>query len=409
MKGKASKLIHGNLTHYSHGSLKPPVYVTSAFDFPDSQSMEDAFQGRSGAHGYSRITNPTVSELQERLRILAGAEQCLCLSSGMAAMTAVLTALLSSGDRVLSSPWLFGNTLSLLNNTMKPYGIETDFVDLRDLQAVENAITPDTRCLLVEVLSNPQLILHDMAGLSQICQKHGIVLVVDNSLLTPYLFQGKDFQVDVEVLSTTKFISGGGTSVGGAVLYYPSEKWKKIPKLVDAHKAAGPLALAQKVFTEVYRNQGGCMSPQTASLQLQGLETLALRVERTQENALKMAEFLKAQSRVSRVLFPGLADYPQANLLQPILQGNTGQMILFDLSDQQECYSFMDWLKMIRRATNFCDNKSLIIHPASTIFSSSDDAQLKAMGFGRNSLRFSVGIEDVEDIMEDMEQAFKGL
>lgn len=409
MKSIQSRLIHGNCEREAHGSLKTPVYVSSTFEFEDSEKMADAFQGRSKAHAYSRITNPTVSELQERLKDLGNATEALCLSSGMAAITAVLTSLLSTGDRVLTAPWLFGNTLSLLNNTLTPFGVQTDYVDLRDLKAVEAAIRPETRCLLVETLSNPQLILADMEGLSRICREKEVVLVVDNSLLTPYLFQSSRFDVDVEVFSTTKFISGGATSIGGGILFYKSDKWKKIEKLKPLWDEHGEMALYHKVFFEVYRNQGGCMAPQNAWLQLLGLETLPLRARETQKNALATALFLEKQAGVNRVIFPGLPSYEQKDLLQSVLTGNTGQMILLDLEDQKACYRFMDRLKMIRRATNFCDNKSLIIHPASTIYGSTPEEKIRAMGFSSASLRLSVGIEDIEDILEDLAQALEGL
>lgn len=409
MKSIQSRLIHGSGGREPHGSLKTPLYVNSAFEFEDSETMADAFQGRSQAHAYSRITNPTVSELQIRLKDLGNAEEALCLSSGMAAITAVLTSILSSGDRVLTAPWLFGNTLSLLNNTLPPFGVECDFVDLRDLQAVEKAIRPETRCLLVENLSNPQLILADMEGLSSLCRKKNIILIADNSLLTPYLCQSSRFDVDVEVFSTTKFISGGATGIGGAILFYPSNKWQHVSKLKPLWDEHGTMALYRKVFFEVYRNQGGCMAPQNAWLQLLGLETLALRAQQAQENAQKAAAFLEKQPAVSRVLFPGLSSYPQKGLLEKVLQGNTGQMILLDLEDQSACYRFMDRLKMIRRATNFCDNKSLIIHPGSTIYGGTSEEALLAMGFSSASLRLSVGIEDSDDILSDLEQALEGL
>jgi len=409
MKALSSRLIHGGKNKDSFRSLKTPVHVTSAFDFENSQAMADAFQGVTSSHAYSRITNPTVSELQNRLCDMADAEAALCLSSGMAAITAVLTALLSTGDRVLTAPWLFGNTLSLLKNTLPNFGVEADFVDLRNLEAVEKAVRAETRVLLVETLSNPQLILADMKGLSEICRRHQIILMVDNSLLTPYLFRAADFDVDVEVFSTTKFVSGGGTGIGGAILFYHSSKWAEIPALKGSWDKAGPMALYDRIFFEVYRNQGGCMSPQTAWLQLLGLETLALRADRAQQNALAAAEFLAKKDAVSRVIFPGLEDFSRKELLNSILNGNTGQMILFDLENQEQCFRFMDRLKMIRRATNFCDNKSLILHPASTIYHSSTEKELQEMGFSSASLRFSTGIEDIGDILDDLDQALEDL
>jgi len=409
MKSIESRLIHGSAVREAFGALKTPLFVNSAFEFENSESMADAFQGRSQAHAYSRITNPTVSELQERLKDMGGAQEALCLSSGMAAISAVLTSILSSGDRVLTAPWLFGNTLSLLNNTLPPYGVECDYVDMRDLQAVEKAIRPETRCLLVENLSNPQLILADMEGLSTLCRRKNIILIADNSLLTPYLCRSSRYNVDVEVFSTTKFISGGATGIGGAILFYPSDKWQYGDKLKPLWEEHGEMALYRKVFFEVFRNQGGCMAPQNAWLQLLGLETLALRARQAQNNATKVADFLETQSAVKRVLFPGLSTYPQKDLALDQLQGNTGQMILLDLADQAACYRFMDRLKMIRRATNFCDNKSLIIHPASTIYGGMSEEDILAMGFSSASLRLSVGIEDPADILDDLKQALVGL
>lgn len=408
MKHISSKLIHGlgivsGTNNYR--SLKTPVYETASYDFETAEQIEAAFRGESDAFVYSRITNPTVSELETRLKLLSGAEHCVCVSSGMAAISNVFLSLCNTGDNIITSRYLFGNTYSFFAKTLNSLGIEARFIGMEDTGELEELIDTNTRAIFLETISNPQLIVFDVPAISKIALKHNIPLVVDNSALTPYIFQCKELKVDIEVFSTTKFISGGATSIGGAILTYPSEKWKFVPKLQSEYSRFANQAFYKKLFKEVYRNIGCCLSPNSAYLQLLGLETLTLRIDKISENALKTAHYLKTHPLVKSVNYSMLHDSPYHDLTLKLLNGKAGCLIGFELETKEMCFSFMNKLKMIRRGTNFCDNKSMIIHPASTIYCDYNQEEKKQMKISDELLRFSVGLENFEDIIGDLELA----
>jgi O-acetylhomoserine (thiol)-lyase len=412
MEHISSKLIHGNVDQTdakNFRSLKTPIYNTASYDFESSEQVEAAFRGELDAFVYSRITNPTVSELESRLKLLSGAEQCLCVSSGMAAISNVFLSLCNTGDNIITSRYLFGNTYSFFAKTLKSLGIEARFIGMENPNELEGQIDSNTRAIFLETISNPQLIVFDLPAVSDIAAKHNIPLIVDNSALTPYIIQCKNYKVDVEVFSTTKFISGGATSIGGAILTYPSEKWSTIPKLQPEFDSFGNQAFYKKLFKEIYRNFGGCLSPNSAYLQLLGLETLTLRIDKISDNALKTAHYLKSNPLVTNVNYAMLPDSPYHALTLSILNSKAGCLIGFELESKEHCFAFMNALKMVRRGTNFCDNKSMVIHPASTIycdFNAEDKRQIK---ISDGLIRLAVGLEDIEDIIADIEQALKAV
>jgi O-acetylhomoserine (thiol)-lyase len=407
MKHISSKLIHGlaeNAGDKNHRSLKTPVYNTASYDFESAEQVEAAFRGESEAYVYSRITNPTVTELETRLKLLTGAQHCLCVSSGMAAISNVFLSLCNTGDNIIASHYLFGNTYSFFAKTLKSLGIEVRFTGMEDPHEVESLIDGNTRALFMETISNPQLIVFDVPAISAIATKHNLPLIVDNSTLSPYIFQCRDYGVDIEVFSTTKFISGGATSIGGAILMYPSTKWDTIPKLKPEYANFGDQAFYKKLFKEVYRNMGGCLSPGSAFLQLLGLETLALRVDKISENACMVAQHLQNHPLVKRVNYAMLPDSPYHKLTRLLLNSKAGCLIGFELESKSQCFQFMNALTMIRRGTNFCDNKSMVIHPASTIYADYNPTEKAQMKISEGLIRLAVGLEDIEDILEDIER-----
>ncbi len=411
MKHLSSKLVHGALTENKNDnirSLKTPVYEAS-YDFETAEDVEEAFRGKSDAFIYSRITNPTVMELEKRLKLLGGAEHCICVSSGMAAITNVFLSLCNTGDNIITSRYLFGNTYSFFAKTLKSLGIEARFVSMEDESELEKMIDNNTRAIFLETISNPQLIVFDIHLISEIALKFKIPLIIDNSALTPYIFQCNKYKADIEVISTTKYISGGATSIGGAILVYPSSKWKYIPKLQPEYENFGNDAFFKKLFKEIYRNVGGCLSPGSAYLQLLGLETLTLRIDKTSENALKTATYLKNHAKVKKVYYSMLNDSPYYKLTVSQLNSKAGCLVGFELKTKDECFRFMNALKMIRKGTNFCDNKSMIIHPASTIYCDYKTEELAKMKISDGLLRLSVGIEDYNDIISDIEEGFNTL
>jgi O-acetylhomoserine (thiol)-lyase len=410
--GITTKLIHGTdgLAHANNpwGSLKTPIVESAAFGFSSAEDIEAAFKNGQG-FSYSRISNPTVAALESRLCGIADAFHCLCVSSGMAALSTVCLTVCKSGDCVVVPPHLFGNTTSLLAKTFAPLGIKTRCVDFNDLDAVRASLDGDVRMLLCETIANPQLTIYDIDALAALAKEKNVIFAVDNSLLTPVLFRAKEHGVAVEIVSTTKAISGGGTSIGGALLFYDSPVWAAIPwiqqqKLPDVQKV-----LIKRLRSEVFRNLGGCLSPNNAYLQLLGLETLALRVFAANSNARNVALHCKADSRIANVVYAGLEDDRCYQRAQTYFSGSGGCLVLLDLVSREKSFSFMNNLSLVKRATNFCDNTSLIIHPASTIFSEYSSAEIAAMGIGPGTLRLSVGIEDVDDIISDIDNALQSL
>jgi O-acetylhomoserine (thiol)-lyase len=407
-----SLLIHGNKEEKSaesNRSLKIPIYETASFDFETSEDMEKAFRGESNAFSYSRISNPTVNELQDRLQLFSGSAHSLCVSSGMAAISNVFLTLCSAGDNIITSRYLFGNTYSLFANTLSSFEIETRFTDLDNLSEIASHIDSNTRAIFLEVPTNPQLIIFDIEKIAALAQKKQIPLVIDNSILTPYAFHAHKFGVDIEIFSNTKFISGGATSIGGAIQIYQSDKWQFIPKLKKEYDAFGQQAFYKRLYKEIYRNIGACLSPSSAWLQLLGLETIGVRIDRIEENALAVAQFLENHQKVKQVTYLSLPSYKYFDRAQKYTNGHGGCLINLTLTDKKACYKMMDKLKMVRRGTNFCDNKSMIIHPASTIYWDYSATDKELMLINEGTLRLSVGLEHRDDIIEDLAQALQSI
>jgi O-acetylhomoserine (thiol)-lyase len=386
------------------------VYDNVAFEFADAHDIQLAFEGRKPAHSYSRISNPTVEEFEQRVRLLADALGVIAVSSGMAAISNVILALAESGTNIVTTRWVFGNTYSLFEHTFKPWGLDVTYVDMADTSALAAAINERTRAVFLEVITNPQLQVVDIAQIARIAHERGVPVILDGTVTTPYLFRSKDYGVDVEVLSSTKYISGGATSVGGLIVDNGIFDWKKNPKLHSAAKKFGPGALLTALRREVYRNTGACLSPHNAFLQTLGLETLSLRIDKSCANTLALARWLQRQHpKVVAVNYPGLESSPYHCLAKRLFPRGAGGILTFDLGSREQCFAFQDALKMVRRATNINDNKTLALHPASTIYCEYSAEEKAAMGVSDSMLRLAVGIEEVEDIIEDLERGLAAL
>ncbi len=412
MRGLNTRLIHGENKDSSQNrirSLKTPIYHTAAYDFENSDSIENAFKGNDDSFIYSRISNPTVRELEERLKSLAKSETSLCVSSGMAAISTTMLSVCDAGDNIITSKFLFGNTYSLFVNTFKSLGIQVRFVDLENTDEIHENIDNHTRAIFLEIITNPQLIIFDYEKISKIAHDNKVLLIVDNSLLTPYIFKSYNYGVDVEVLSTTKFISGGATSVGGAIFTYESDKWENIPKLEENYKVYGKEALHKKLTKEIYRNLGCCLSPQSAFLQLLGLETLTLRIDKICANTEIVANWLLVQDKIKKVEYSSLKTSGYHDLANKYFNQKAGCLISLTLKNKKHCFDFMDNLKIIKRGTNFCDNKSMIIHPSSTIYCDFMEDVKKSFKIFDNMLRLGVGLEDIDDLINDIKQSLDKL
>ncbi len=410
MVGFTTRVLHTEPSRKDvHGALRIPVYDNVAFEHESARDIQLAFEGRKLAHSYSRISNPTVDDFEQRIRSLSEAQAVLATASGMAAISNVILILAEAGANIVTTRNLFGNTISLFENTLRPWGLETRYVAMTDPEQVGQAIDGSTRAIFLESIANPQMEIADFAALSRVARNCEVPLIVDGTATTPYIFPSKKFGVDIEIVSSTKYISGGATSVGGLIIDNGSFDWKKSPKLTEKARKFGSMALMSALRREVYRNTGGCLSAHSAYLQTLGLETLALRIDRSCSNALVIARFLEDQKEVCRVNYPGLANSEFHQIAAKQFSGKFGGILTFELESKEACYTFMDALQWIKRATNLNDNKTLIIHPASTIFCEYTEEKKLELGVRPTMIRLSVGIEDPEDIIEDLEKGRKAL
>ncbi len=405
-----SKILHNKfLKEDPHGALHMPVYDNVTFEFKKAEDLELAFAGKKPSHMYSRISNPTVENFEQRVKAITNATGVLALASGMAAISNTILAIAKAGDNIVTSKHLFGNTYSLFENTLKDWGLETRYADLTDAAGAERLIDKKTRAIFLETITNPQLEVVDIQALSRVAVRKNILLIADTTMTPPYLFSAQDFGVDIEVISSTKWISGGATSVGGLIIDHGTYDWAKSEKLKPDAIKFGPFAFINRLRREVYRNIGACMSPHNAFLQSVGLETLTLRLDTACENTLQLAEFLQKLKQVKTVNYPGLPSSSYYKISQKQFDAKAGGVLTFDLSSKEECFKFINNLKLIRRATNLHDNRSLILHPGSTIFCEYSDQLKEEMGVRNTLLRLAVGIEDIQDLISDIQQALEGL
>jgi len=399
----ATVAVHGGVNNPDvHGALRIPVYDTVAFEHPDARSMQLTFEGKKPAHAYSRITNPTVSDFEQRISSLCDGGFVLAVSSGMAAISNTILALAGADTNIVTSRNLFGNTLSLFQKTLAPWGLETRCVDMTDINAVAAAIDGNTRAVFLESMTNPQLEVADCTAIGAVCRDKNVPLILDNTVMTPYLFDCRKAGVAVEVISSTKYISGGATTLGGVIIDHGTFDWSNAPRLTERAGKFGPMAFIGGLRQEVYRNLGACMAPHTAYLHSLGLETLGLRIEKSCANAARVALFLNDHRKVRRVNYPGLENSMFHRISAQQFGGRHGGLLTFDLESRAECFALIDSLQLIRRATNINDNKSLVIHPASTIFAEYSEREKEAMAVRPTTIRLSVGIEEYEDIIADL-------
>ncbi len=388
---KQTETIHSRFQRRDpYGALSMPVYNTVAYEFPDAASMVESFCGRSDDPDYSRVTNPTVIFYERTVRSLTGANDVMAFSSGMAAIANTIMAVSAAGKNIVTSTHMFGNTYALLTGTLSRFGVETRTVDLTDLDAVRRAIDADTCCVYLETITNPQMEVADLPAISEITRAHGIPLIADTTMIPFTEFSAKSLGVDIEVVSSTKYISGGATSIGGLVIDYGT-----IPGFAD------------RMRKEMLLNFGSYMTPQVAYMQTLGLENLHARYTLQTANARDLAERLRTLPAIKRVNYPGLPDNPYHDITLRQFGPSFGAMLTIDLADADACFRFLNGLKLVRRATNLFDNRTLAIHPASTIFGPFNDRQRREMDILDTTVRISVGLEDMDDVFDDIKQALE--
>ena len=374
----------------AYGSLAVPIYTNVSFEFDDAAAMADAFTGRTKAPDYARVENPTVTNLENRVRELTGAAHVTGYNSGMAAISNALFAVAAQGKNIVTSRHLFGNTLALVTTTLMPFGVKPRLRDLTNLEQVEAAIDGNTCCVYLEIVTNPQLEVADLKSIAEIAHGKGVPVIADSTVIPFTETNLKSLGVDIEVLSSTKYLSGGGTSLGGLVIDYGT-----FPEI------------NKRIKGDLLFNIGAYMNPYSAYQQTLGLETLDVRYKRQAANAQHVAEGLVDIDGIERVTYIGLKDNPFYELARKQFGPTSGAMIAIDLASKEACYEFINRLKLIHRATNLFDNRTLAIHPASTIFGLFPDRQLEQMDVRQTTIRLSIGLEDPDDILDDIRQALK--
>ncbi|MCP3898795.1 MAG: O-acetylhomoserine aminocarboxypropyltransferase/cysteine synthase [Desulfobacteraceae bacterium] len=405
-----SRVIHEALTPEEwHGSTMPPIFQSASTVHNTAQSLSDTFAGKQKSHIYMRLTNPTNSVFEEKITSLENGKGAIAMSSGMAAITNTCMALLRSGDEFISSSSLFMSTYLLFTGVFKKYNLNAKIIDIKNSKILENSITDKTRFIYVETIGNPKMDIPDIKKIAKIADAHGLPLVVDNTLASPYLARPIDLGANVVIHSTTKYLSGHGAATGGIVIDGGNFKWennKRFPDFVPFIERKGELALLDKIWREHHINFGTTQAPFHSYLAMIGMDTLALRMERHMSNAVKVAKHLESHKKVKWVNFPGLPDHPDHETANKVFcnQG-FGAMIGFGLENQEQCFTLIDNLNMIYHLANLGDCKTLIIHPWSSQYISFDPEVKTGLSITPDLIRLSVGIENPDDIINDIDQA----
>lgn len=400
-----------------------PIYQTSSYVFRNCDHAAARFGLSDAGNIYGRLTNPTEDVFEKRIAALEGGVAALAVASGAAAVTYTILNLAQNGDNIVSAKNIYGGSFNLFEHTLPQYGIQTTFVDIFNEKEVENAINEKTKALYIETLGNPNSDVVDIESVARIAHRHKIPLVVDNTFATPYLVRPIEYGADIVVHSATKFIGGHGTSIGGVIVdggkfdWEASGKFDSITKPNPSYhgisftKACGPAAFVTKVRAILLRDTGATVSPFNAFLFLQGLETLSLRVERHTYNALKVVEYLNNHPQVESVSHPSVSTDPkQQELYKKYFPNGGGSIFTFDIKgDAQKAKDFIDNLELFSLLANVADVKSLVIHPATTTHSQCTEDELLDQGIRPNTIRLSIGCENIDDIIQDLDEAFKAV
>ena len=402
-------LIHGGTTAGPSGATTIPIVQSSSFAHGTAEELEDIFRGRKTGQIYTRINNPTTESLERRLTLLEDGLACLATASGMAAITTAVLTIARSGDEILSSSSVFGGTFSLFRDTLANYGITTRFVDPTDLEAVRRGVSPATRLIFVETIGNPKMDVPDIAAIAAVAREAAVPLLVDATVTTPYLARAKDLGADIVLHSTSKFINGTGSAIGGAIVDLGTFDWNnpKFPHFEQFSRKYRNFAFTARARKLIHKDFGACAAPFNSFLLAEGVETLALRMERHCTNAMQLARFLKGHAKVRWVNYPGLEDSPFHAVAARQFGGRFGGLLTFGLADQPAAFRFINHLSMVKNLANIGDAKTLVIHPASTICCDYDAEVNELMGVTAELVRVSVGIEAIEDIIEDFAEALE--
>lgn len=399
-----------------------PIYATTSYVFHDSAHAAARFGLADAGNIYGRLTNSTQDVFEKRIAALEGGVAALAVASGAAAITYTLQALAQAGDHIVAQKTIYGGTYNLLAHTLSQFGVSTSFVNAHNLDELESAIKPETKAVYIETLGNPNSDIPDIDKIAEIAHKHGLPLVVDNTFGTPYFIRPIEHGADIVVHSATKFIGGHGTTLGGVIVDSGKFDWKKSGKyapIADPNPsyhgisfvdAVGPAAFVTYIRAILLRDEGATISPFAAFLLLQGTETLSLRLERHAENTKKVVEYLSKHPLVEKVNHPSLPDHPDHALYEKYFPNGGASIFTFEIKGgQKEAHKFIDNLEIFSLLANVADVKSLVIHPATTTHSQLTEQELEDQGIKQNTIRLSIGTEHIDDIIADLENAFKAI
>ena len=399
-----------------------PIYQTTSYVFPNSANAAARFDMSAQGNIYGRLGNPTQEIFEKRIAALEGGTAALAVASGAAAVTYAIQALAQGGGHIVSQNTIYGGTYNLLAHTLVPFGVTTTFVNTHDLAGLEAAIRPETRAVYIETLGNPNSDIPDIDAIAEIAHRHGLPLVIDNTFGTPYLIRPIEHGADIVVHSATKFIGGHGTTLGGIIVDSGKFDWAKsgrYPAIAEPNpsyhglsfvQAAGEAAFVAYVRAILLRDTGAAISPFNAFLLLQGVETLSLRLERHAENTRKVVEYLAGHPLVESVSHPALPDHPDHALYKKYFPNGGASIFTFEIKGgQNAAHKFIDSLKVFSLLANVADVKSLVIHPATTTHGQLTDEELKSQGISRSTIRLSIGVEHIDDIIADLDQAFEAV
>lgn len=418
-----TKQLHvGQETTDATGARAVPIYQTAAYVFDDCNHAAARFNLSDAGNIYGRLTNPTEDVFEQRVAALEGGVAALALASGAAAVTYAIESITRAGDHIVAAKQIYGGSYNLLAHTLTNYGVNTTFVDGDDPDNFKAALQENTKAIFIESLGNPNSSLIDVEAVSKIAHDHKIPLIIDNTFGTPYLFRPIEHGADIVIHSATKFLGGHGTTLGGVIVDSGKFDWEasgKFPQLSEPDpsyhgvvftQAVGAAAFVTRIRAVILRDKGASISPFNSFLLLQGLETLSLRVERHVENALKVVDYLSKHPKVAKVNHPSLIDSPYHDLYQRYFPSGAGSIFTFEINgDENDAKKFIDSLEIFSLLANVADAKSLVIHPASTTHSQMNEVELADSGIKANTIRLSIGLEHIDDLLEDIENAFKNV
>lgn len=408
MKFNTALLHKNNPCEKATGATLTPIYQVSAFAQGSAEQLENVFNNKAAGFAYTRISNPTVSAFESRMSAIEKGIGAVACSSGMTAVSMSLLNILQAGDEVIAGAGLFGGTIDLFGD-LAEFGINTRFVEHVSADEIAPLINEKTKAIFTELVGNPNLEIVDLKAVSAAAHANGIPLIIDSTTATPYLINPADFGADIIVHSTSKYINGGGNSISGVIIDSGNFKWDytKHPKLAK-YKKFGQFAYLMSLRNGIWRNFGGCMAPMNAFMNSVGMETLGLRMERCCENALALAEFFESTESIS-VNYPALPSSRSYRLCQEQLGGKGGAILTIRAGSKERAFRLINGLKLATNATNIGDVRTLVIHPASTIYAHSTDEQKIHAGVFEDTIRISVGIEDKEDLIDDFKQSINQL